>query len=361
MLVALTLLNGSIAYRTTEFAWTHFSYDWHHTVNQCLPKLLSTFNYDPHASQFLIACRLASFLWNCALQWCFCLTENEECQRKFDIGKCVFNFLRFFFFSSSVLSLDACISLVRQTSSQSNIILFTICFLPGHSSHYDEKRRIQWNGTTWWKLDEKEQAQIFGCSKQRQRWQEHSRKKKLTNLKLIIYHVESSHTDGAALWTAKKKTYFSINQMHHDPIWLDPQLRRKPNYNRIDIVLFPVGFLCFTHSNGKWQSVRISWGLRSMGKFHRNKNQKTQLKAFNMNGFCVHSKKIAFVFDATKSKIALQFSIAATSSIGSGRLITWHRTRLHMSKLLLQFSVGRISPGSSNNDVNKMLNNRKVT
>lgn len=158
-----------------------------------------------------------------------------------------------------------------------------------------------------------------------------------------------------------KKTYFSINQMHHDPIWLDPQLRRKPNYNRIDIVLFSVGFLCFTHSNGKWQSVRISWGLRSMGKFHRNKNQKTQLKAFNMNGFCVHSKKIAFVFDATKSKIALQFSIAATSSIGSGRLITWHRTRLHMSKLLLQFSVGRISPGSSNNDVNKMLNNRKVT
>lgn len=40
-------INRGEARRARAFKWTHFSYDWHHTVNQCLEKLLSTLCY-PH-------------------------------------------------------------------------------------------------------------------------------------------------------------------------------------------------------------------------------------------------------------------------------------------------------------------------
>lgn len=39
--------------------WTHFSYDWHYTVNQCLPKLLSMLWCLPYAlSSFFSSSRL---------------------------------------------------------------------------------------------------------------------------------------------------------------------------------------------------------------------------------------------------------------------------------------------------------------
>lgn len=272
---------------------------------------------------------LVFFLWDCSLQSCLCLTKRRERQRKFDIGKCVFNFLRCFF----LLSLAAC---------STNFISIKHHFIHNLFSSRTQfplwwKRRTQWNGTAWWKLDEEEQAQIFECSKRR--WQP----KKNWRIWNWSYIMLNRVTQTARHCELLKKTYFSINQMHHDPIWLDPQLRRKPNYNRIDIVLFLAGFLASPTRMANQCEYRRVFTPFINGKYSIKKKITSSKRS---NVAFVLSKSLLF-FDAVKSKIVHVFSFTATSSMGNGRLITWHRTRLHTSKLLLQFSVGRNSPGAT--------------
>lgn len=125
---------------TVMFEWTHFSSDWHHTVNQCLQKLSSTHTHTLCYQAYAWLCRvsrhLALFLpsdrFYCTFQrssYIFADSKTRERERKATRkpksteSDSQISYRKMCFQFSPSFTLDACF-LVWQTSSQSNIILF---------------------------------------------------------------------------------------------------------------------------------------------------------------------------------------------------------------------------------------------
>lgn len=101
---------------TVMFEWTHFSSDWHHTVNQCLQKLSSTHTHfaTKHMLDFVVFLvtwpyffhQIASIVHFKGAHIFSPIARHERerekqqenqsrlrATAKFHIGKCVFNFL----------------------------------------------------------------------------------------------------------------------------------------------------------------------------------------------------------------------------------------------------------------------------
>lgn len=156
--------------------------------------------------------------------------RNVVQERKFDIGKCVFNFRLLFFFS--ILYDDVHVLLfdklhLNQTSFYSQSVLRACVPVLGHSFHWWWSCRRQWNGTACWKLDE--QANIERIATKIWRiW------------KLIIYHVRILRIT-QFVPTVREKIRSLCTKSDApwpDSTHFDPQLQRQqPNYVRINTFL----------------------------------------------------------------------------------------------------------------------------
>lgn len=102
------------------------------------------------------------------------------------------------------------------------------CWCRGTVFQYNEKCQIQWNGTAWWKLDEKEHAKILESKRQQKKSNSRKNREKTEWKKWRIWEIDhiscwmpSNQTDCVPFERRKHWLFRVVNHMHHDPTRLD--------------------------------------------------------------------------------------------------------------------------------------------